>query len=117
MHEHNDAVAADGQPTGTHTNGNGRSNGNGDSHTAVEEVATHPTPELPGDVLRRIETGEAPDPMWYVGRTGPSVQDVLDAEGDELERLRRRQANGNGNGNGAPVSRRTRQPAPRPAGT
>jgi hypothetical protein len=42
---------------------------------------------LPGDVQRKIDTGEAEDPMWYVGRTGPSVEEVLDAEGPELQEL------------------------------
>lgn len=40
--------------------------------------------ELPGEIQRRIDEGEIPDPMWYVGRMGPGAQEVLDAEGPEL---------------------------------
>ncbi len=43
--------------------------------------------ELPGEIQRRIDEGETPDPMWYVGRRGPGVQEVLDAEGPELAKL------------------------------
>jgi hypothetical protein len=48
-----------------------------------------PTPRLPGDVQARIDSGEAPDPMWYVGRLWPSALDVLHAGPEELERFRR----------------------------
>jgi hypothetical protein len=48
-----------------------------------------PPPPLPGDVQARIDRGEAPDPMWYVGRSGPSALDVLHADPEELERFRR----------------------------
>jgi hypothetical protein len=48
-----------------------------------------PTPRLPGDVQARIDSGEVPDPMWYVGRLGPSALDVLHAGPEELERFRR----------------------------
>jgi hypothetical protein len=48
-----------------------------------------PTPRLPGDVQARIDRGEAPDPMWYVGRLWPSALDVLHAGPGELERFRR----------------------------
>lgn len=47
--------------------------------------------DLPGEIQRRIDAGEMPDPIWYVGRAGPSVQDILDAEGDELLRLQGRE--------------------------
>jgi hypothetical protein len=44
--------------------------------------------ELPGDVQRKIDSGEInEDPMWYFGRSGPSVEEVLDAEGSELAEL------------------------------
>ena len=90
---------------------NGYANGNG--HERDGETARAPrSHDLPGDVKRRIDSGEAPDPMWYVGRVGPSVQDVLDADGDELARLQKLEQPlpHNGNGNGKPTrNRRHRQ--------
>ena len=44
--------------------------------------------KLPREVQRQIDNGEIPDPIWYVGRLGPSVQDVLDASDEELARMR-----------------------------
>ncbi len=43
--------------------------------------------ELPGEIQRRIDRGEIPDPMWYIGRSGPGIQEVLDAQGPDLARL------------------------------
>jgi hypothetical protein len=73
-------------PARAETNGSGSSNGHATS--GRNGSAAGALFELPGDVRRQIDAGEIPDPIWYVGRTGPSVQDVLDADGDELERLR-----------------------------
>lgn len=92
-------------------------NRNGDGHAPSDGgvPAARIEHELPGDVQRRIASGEAPDPIWYVGRIGPSVQDVLDADGEELARLTKREQSlpSNGNGNGHPPARnRRRRQAP-----
>jgi hypothetical protein len=83
-------------------NGNQRANGHG------PPAGAEPGAELPGDVRRTIAAKEAPEPIWYVGRVGPSVQDVLDAQGEELAHLERRVHEPNGNG--AAPSRRQRHP-------
>lgn len=79
--------------------------GDGKTHTAGKDVVEAAF-ELPGDVVRRIATGDIPDPMWYVGRTGPSVQDVLDADDTEFERLKKLVHHPSGNGS---LSRRRRR--------
>jgi hypothetical protein len=84
-------------------------NGHGGGAKAPAEAPSRP--QLPGDVRRAILSRDTPDPIWYVGRTGPSVQDVLDAQGDDLAKLRALVREPANNGNGQPKTRRRRHPA------
>src|SRR4051812_31158403 len=70
------------------------------------------TGDLPGEVRRAIQAGDLENPMWYAGRLGPSVSDVLHAEGEELAEYKRVakaevdawNANAGPNGNGRTVN-------------
>jgi hypothetical protein len=53
---------------------------------SVEEVRALLS-DIPGDVRRRVEAGEIPDPMWYAGRLGPSATDVASASTAEFMAL------------------------------
>src|SRR4051794_24857331 len=80
---------------------------------SVQVSSSEEVPPLPVDVQKRIDAGEAPDPIWYVGRVGPSAQDVLHASPEELQHFRdlagpAPDASSNGNGG---ASRRSRGPA------
>jgi hypothetical protein len=90
---------------------NGASNGRAKNKKKNKPAGAPRSPlgdlALPGEVQRRIDSGDLADPMWYVGRIGPSVEDVLDATEGEIAEYRKL-ANGNGNGNGKLASRRKR---------
>lgn len=74
---------------------------------------------LPADVRREIEARVLEDPMWYAGRLGIGVEEVLDANDETLARLTDEAKkvdwapppDGNGNGVRDSTPRRRRTPA------